>query len=449
MNITQQNTDELNAIVKIKLAPADYKKNVEKVINEQSKKAKIPGFRPGMVPASHIKRLYGKSILVDEINKILSETLNNYIQEKDLQLLGQPLPKVDETEDFKWDFEDEFEFNYELGLAPEININFSDKDNFDYYKVEADDETLNDRIKNLRKSYGKRSNPEISEADDLLYGDFKQLSPDGTIFEDGISNTNSIRTDLIDDSAIKASLVGLKKDDVVSIDLSEAFKGNASLIAKLLNIDEQYASELKSKFQLTIKNLNRVEEAEFNQEFFDKIYPEANIATEDEFRLKVKEELEGMMVGNSDSKLQGDIYEFALNKVDVKFPDAFLKKWLRSMNEENITDQQIENEYDGFQKNLKWTLIQNKIMKDSNIMIEPKDIVALAKQKIQAQFKMYSPEPITDEQLNEYSMNFLKDKERVSQLNEEARSIKVFEYLKGVISLKNKTIAYKEFLELK
>ncbi|MCY7363328.1 MAG: trigger factor [Ignavibacteria bacterium] len=449
MNITQQNTDELNATVKIKLDPSDYKKSVEKIISEQSKKAKIPGFRPGMVPASHIKKLYGKSILVDEINKILSETLTNYIQEKDLQLLGQPLPKIEETENFKWDFEDEFEFNYELGLAPTIDIQFSDNNSFDYYKVEADDETLNDRIKNLRKSYGKRSNPEISDQDDLLYGEFVQLSPDGTIFEGGVSNTNSLRTDLVENETIKASLIGLKKDDVVNINLSDTFDGNSSLIAKLLNIDEQYAAELKSKFQFTIKNINRVEEADLDQEFFDKIYPDAAVTTEEEFRSKVKEELEGMMVGNSDSKLQSDLYEYSLNHVNVSFPDTFLKKWLRSMNEENITDEQIESEYGGFQKNLKWTLIQNKLMKDHDINIDSKDIVKLAKQKIESQFRMYSQAPIQEDQLNEYVMNFLKDKERVSQLNEEARAVKVFEFLKSVVKLNNKTISYKEFLELK
>src|ERR1700733_8583009 len=212
MNISQEKIDNLNAVVKININPEDYQPRVDKAIKDQAKKAKIPGFRPGMVPASHIKRMYGKSILVDEINNMLSDTLNKYIEDEHLEILGQPLPKRDDDREYNWDFADNFEFNYELGLTPEFDIDFSSKDKLTQYIIKVDDETLASRIKNIRKSYGKMTNPDVSADDDVLYSELVQLSPDGSVFEGGISNTTSVRIDQIKDEAIKASLIGVKKD---------------------------------------------------------------------------------------------------------------------------------------------------------------------------------------------------------------------------------------------
>src|SRR5476651_1009290 len=209
MNISQEKIDNLNAILKINLNPEDYQPRVEKAIKDHAKKAKIPGFRPGMVPAAHIKRMYGKSILVDEINNLLHDTLNNYLNEQQLEVLGQPLPQMDDSKEYNWDFADNFEFNYEVGLAPEFAIDFNSKDKVTQYDIKVDPQTLADRIKNLRKSYGKMSNPDVSAEDDVLYAELKQLSPDGSVFEGGIQHTGSIRLDQVQDAAIKATLVGL------------------------------------------------------------------------------------------------------------------------------------------------------------------------------------------------------------------------------------------------
>ena len=269
MNITQEKINNLNSVVTVKIQPEDYLERVEKAIKTQAKKAKLPGFRPGMVPASHIKRMYGKSILVDEINNLLSDSLTSYINDNKIEVLGQPLPKVDTSKEFNWDYNEEFEFNYELGLAPEFEISLSDADKLTAYQIKADAETLESRIKNLRKSYGKMTNPEVSAEDDVLYAELVQLSPDGSVFEEGISNTASIRLDSIKDETISKSLVGLKIDDVVELDIKKAFDNDAAAIAKVLNIPEEDAAELQSKFRLTVKNINRLEEADINQEFFD------------------------------------------------------------------------------------------------------------------------------------------------------------------------------------
>ncbi|RYY33780.1 MAG: trigger factor family protein, partial [Sphingobacteriaceae bacterium] len=193
MNITQEQVDNLNTVLTININPEDYQQRVDKAIKDQAKKAKLPGFRPGMVPAGHIKKMYGKSILVDEINNLLSDSLNKYIDEQKLEVLGQPLPKVDDKKEYNWDFNDNFEFNYEVGLAPQFDLDFTSKDKLTQYVIKIDEETLAERVKNIRRAYGKMTNPEVSAEDDVLYAQLEQLSPDGSVFEDGINETASVR----------------------------------------------------------------------------------------------------------------------------------------------------------------------------------------------------------------------------------------------------------------
>ncbi|HEX8376924.1 MAG TPA: trigger factor [Pedobacter sp.] len=448
MNITQEKINNLNSVVTVKIQPEDYLERVEKAIKTQAKKAKLPGFRPGMVPASHIKRMYGKSILVDEINNLLSDSLTSYINDNKIEVLGQPLPKVDTSKEFNWDYNEEFEFNYELGLAPEFEISLSEADKLTAYQIKADAETLESRIKNLRKSYGKMTNPEVSAEDDVLYAELAQLSPDGSVFEEGISNTVSIRLDSIKDEAIGKSLVGLKIDDVVELDLKKAFDNDAAAIAKVLNIPEEDAAELQSNFRLTVKNINRLEEADYNQEFFDKIYPGGEVTSEEQFKAKVTEEIEGMMAQNADQKLHSDLIQYGLDKVQFELPDDFLKRWLKETNQ-NITAEELESGYNDFAKNLKWTLIENKIIKENKIEIKYEDVLASAKQKLDAQFRMYSPQALPEEQLAQYTVQFLQNKENANRTFEEVKAQKVFEYLKSVITLDKKEIDYNKFIELK
>lgn len=448
MDITQDKIDNLNSVLTVKINPEDYKERVEKAIKTQAKKAKLPGFRPGMVPAGHIKKMYGKNILVDEINNILNDTLSNYISENKLEVLGQPLPKTDDSKDFNWDFTDKFEFIYELGLAPEFDLDFSSKDKLTYYKLKVDEETLASRITNLRKSYGKMSNPDVSADDDVLYADLKQLSADGSVFEEGISNTASIRLDQVSDQKIRKTLIGLKKEDVLELDIQKAFGNDVTIIAKVLNISEDDAQDLKSKFQLHIKNINRLEEGDLNQEFFDKIFGPDIVKTEAEFKEKIREELEGMMVQNADQKLQADTLQYSLDKVKLNLPDEFLKRWLKATNEK-LSDEELAKGYDDFARNLRWTLIENKIIKDNKIEIKYEEVFAAAKNRLDGQFRMYSPQPLSEEQLGQYTAQFLQDKENANRIFEEVKAQHVFEYLKGVVTLDKKEIEYNKFLELK
>ncbi|WP_342331436.1 trigger factor [Pedobacter sp. FW305-3-2-15-E-R2A2] len=448
MNITQEKINDLNAVVKIKISPEDYTEKVDKSIREQAKKANLPGFRKGMVPAAHIKKMYGRSILVEEINTLLSETLSKHLTDNKVEILGQPLPVMDDTKEFKWDNTDEFEFDYELGLAPEVDVKITSKDKFTQFNVKADEETLASRIKNIRRSYGKMTNPEVSAEDDVLYAELAQLSADGSIFEGGINSTGSIRLDQVADKKILKSLVGLKKDDVVELDVQKAFDKNEVIIAKLLNIAEEDAKELQSKFQVTVKNVNRLEESDLNQEFFDKLFGEGVVTDEAGFTAKITEEVESMFKQDADRKLQNDMYTKLIESVKMELPDEFLRKWLKATNEK-LTEAELAEGYEDFAKNLKWTLIENKLIKDNSIEIKYEDVFATAKQRLDAQFRMYSPSPMPEDQLAQYTATFLKEKDNANRIFDEVKAIKVFEYIQSVATLDQKEIAYNKFIELK
>ena len=447
MNITQEKIDNLNAIVKINIDPADYQPRVEKAIKDQAKKATLPGFRKGMVPASHIKKMYGKSILVEEVNNLLSDSLNNYISEQKLAVLGQPLPKVDEKVVYNWDNTDNFEFNYELGLAPEFAIDFTSQDRLTQYVIKIDEVTLAERVKNIRRSYGKMTNPDLSAEDDVLYAQLTQLSPDGSVFDGGISNTTSIRLEQIADEQIKKSLVGVKKDDEIVIDVQQAYNNDAAKIAAILGIDENEAADLKSTFNLTVKNVNRLAESDLNQEFFDKLFGEGTVTDEAGFKAKITEELEGMMQQDAERKLQNDIYNYSIEKVQFELPDEFLKRWLKATNEK-LSSEELEGGYADFAKNLKWTLIENKIITENKIEIKYEEVVAAAKQSLDQQFRMYSPQPIAEEQLAEYAVQYLQNKENANKVFEEVKALKTMDFIKSVITLDKKDIFFNDFKEL-
>ncbi|MGZ3778234.1 MAG: trigger factor, partial [Mucilaginibacter sp.] len=418
MNISQEKIDNLNAVVTINIKPEDYTPRVDKAIKDHAKKAKIPGFRPGMVPPSHIKKMYGKSILVDEVNNLLSDTLNNYLNEQQLEVLGQPLPKMDDTKEYNWDFADDFEFNYEVGLAPAFDVNFSSKDKVTQYVIKADKDTLDARITNIRKSYGKMTNPDVSADGDVLYADLVQLSPDGSVFDEGITNTTSVRLEQVQDAKIKKSLIGLKKGDEVTLDIQKAYDHDAVRIAAILKIDEDTAAEVKSNFRLTVKNVNRLEESDLNQEFFDKLFGEGKVTTEEGFREEITNEVEAMFAQDADRKLQNDLYKLAIDKATFQLPDEFLKRWLKVTNDK-LSEEELAGGYDDFAKNLKWTLIENKIIKDNKIEINYEEVFQAAKARLDAQFRMYSPQPLSDEQLGQYTVQYLQNKDEANKIFEE------------------------------
>lgn len=447
MNITHQNTDALNAVITVELTPSDYNPQVDKAIKDQAKKAKLPGFRPGLVPTSHIRRTYGKAILFDEVNRLVNDKIGEYITEQKLEVLGQPLPKEDDNIDYNWDFKDTFSFNYEIGLAPEFESPFTEKTKFTEYVIKADEKTLEERMKSLRRSYGKMTNPEVSKDGDVLYAELTQLGADQQPLEEGLQKTASLRLDLVEDKKIKKSLIGLKKEDELVIDLVKALKKED--VSRVLGISEDEAGALENTtFKLAVKNINRLEEADLNEDFYTKLFGAGTVSNEEEFKTKVREEVEGMLVQNAEQKLQNDIYTEGMDKVKVDLPKEFLKRWLKATNPE-IGETELEEGFEDFLKNLKWTLIENQIIRANNLEVKYEEVLELAKGRIAAQLQMYGQGAPSDKELAQYAMQLLQDKEQANRLFEESKALKVFDYLKKLVKLQTKEIEYNKFLELK
>ena len=446
MNITQENIDELNAVLRVKVVAEDYLPEVENALKDHQKKASIPGFRPGKVPSGMIKKMYGKSILVNAINKLLNDSLYNYLNEYKIEVLGNPLPKADSDIHIDWDNQKEFEFLYEMGLAPKFNVELSAKEKFIYPTVKIDEEMITKYVTDISKRYGKVENVEISEAGDLLNGDFVELDANGEILAGGIFKTSSIFIDRVKGEDTKKALIGLKKDDKVILE-TQNLSDNAVDIASMLGIEKTAAEKLTSKIQFTVKNISRLAGSEINQDLFNKVYGEGNISSEEEFRAKIKDELSSMFANDSERKFYNDVVEHLMNKINFNLPNEFLKRWIIAANEKPVTPEQVESEFEGYSKGLKWSLIENKIIKDNNIQVSNEDVIEYTKVMILDQFAKYSPTPMGEEELNKTVQSVLSNKEEAKKIYEKLYGEKVMDLFKTKFTLENKEFSYDDFFK--
>lgn len=444
MNITQENIDELNAVLKVKVVAEDYLPKVETALKDYQKRASVPGFRPGKVPSGMIKKMYGKSILVDEINKLLNDSLYKYLQENKIEVLGNPLPKPDSKID--WDNQTDFEFLYEMGLAPKFNVELSNKDKFTYKTVKIDEELVNKYITDVAKRYGKVEQVEVSGAGDLLTGDFVELDAAGEIVAGGVFKTGNLFLERLKDEGVKTQLTGLKKDDKVILEAQKLAESPAEL-ANLLGIDKDAAEKFSAKLQFTVKNISHLAPADINQEFFNKIYGEGTVNSEEEFRAKVRQELAGIFVNDSERKFYNEVVEHLMNKISFDLPKDFLKRWIIAVNEKPVTAEQVEAEFDGYAKGLKWQLIENKIIKDNNIQVTKDEILAHTKELIIEQFGKFNPVPMEDEELEQTAQRVLANEEEAKKLYEKLYGQKILNLFKSKFSLENKEVSHDEFFK--
>lgn len=444
MNITQENIDELNAVLRVKVVAEDYLPKVENAIKEHQKKASVPGFRPGKVPAGMIKKMYWKSILVDEVNKLLNDSLYTYLNENKIEVLGNPLPKVDSTIRIDWDNQKEFEFLYEMGLAPKFELDITAKDKVTYRTVKIDDELVTKYVSDIAKRYGKVETADVSIEGDMLNGDFVEVTATGEIIPAGIFKTSSIFTDRVKDEATKKAFIGLKKDDKVVVDASK-LADSAADVANLLGITKEVAETTNAKVQFTVKNISRLSGADVNQELFDKIYGEGKVSGEAEFKSKVKEELAAMFVNDSEQRFFNDVVEYLLNKVKFELPNDFLKRWIVAVNEKPVTPEQVDNEYEGYSKGLKWSLIENKIIKDNDIKVSNEEVIESTKALILDQFAKYSPMPMQEEELNQTVQRVLANQEEAKKIYEKIYGDKVRALFKTKFTVENTELAYDDF----
>lgn len=447
MNITRESIDDLNAVLKIQVEKADYDGNVEKVLRDYRKKANIKGFRPGMVPIGLIKKMYGKAVQIDEINKVVTENIQKYLTDEKIEILGDPLPKIDDNEKIDFDTQESFTFSFELGLAPAFETKLSKKNKVTYYEIAADDKMKNDYLDNYTRRYGKFEKADISEEKDILKGKIEALDEKGIPLTDWISaDDTSLSIEVIKDKKIKKQFIGRAEKDSIDFDLRKTFP-NDNEIAGLLKKQKEEIVAADGDFRFTINEISRFRPAELNQELFDRIYGENIIHSEEEFRNRITEEITANLRNESEYKLSVDLKKLALEKSEFQLPDAFLKRWLLKVNEKT-TEELVEKEFDNFSRDLKWQLIRNKIARANELKITEEELLKEAEKITRYQFSQYGLFYATDEQVENYAKETLKREEDGKRIADKILEEKVNLILKDTVKLENKSVSIEEFNKL-
>jgi len=444
MNIVRKDLDLNNAIVTLSIEKADYTEKVDKKLRETRKKANIPGFRPGMVPAGLIKKMYGKQMVAEEINKMVSDQLYNYIRENNVNLLGEPLPNVTEQKVIDFDTQEDFEFVFDLGIAPEFEVELTKKDKVKFYTITVSDEMIENQVKSYTGRYGKYIQEEVVEEKDMLKGELLEMA-DGKVNESGIKVQDATLTAAyMKDDAQKALFVGAKKGDIITFNPTKAFESEAE-VSSMLKISKDAAKDVVADFQLKIESITRYHESAIDQELFDKVYGDGVVKTEEEFRAKIKENIQENLNADSEYKFGIDAQKVLVDKYnELVFPDAFLKRWVLSSNE-NITSETLEEDFPKMIENLKWQLIKNKLEKTNDVKVDKDDIDAYARKMAKAQFAQYGMIGMDDEIIANYAKDMMKKEETLRNIMEKVAEEKVLAAIKGSVKLENKEITIEEF----
>jgi len=444
MNIVRKDIDQNNAVLTLSIEKADYTEKVEKTLKEYRKKANVPGFRPGMVPVGLIKKMYGKAVLAEEINKIISDELYKYISDNKINMLGEPLPNETEQKEIDFNTQEEFEFVFDLGIAPEFEVELTGKEKVKYYTISVSDEMIDNQVKSYQSRYGKYIQEESVEEKDMVKGQLLELI-DGKVNESGIKLSDAVLTPgYMKDDAQKAIFVGAAKGATVVFNPSKAFDNDAEL-ASLLKVSKDEVKNIVADFQFTIEGITRYYDAEIDQELFDKVYGEGTVTSETEFRTKIQESIQENLSADSEYKFGEDAKEVLLAKYDsLTFPDAFLKRWLLATNT-NMTAETVETEYPKMIQDLKWQLIKDKVAKANELKVEAEDVNEYAKKIAKAQFAQYGMVGMDDEIVENYAKDILKKEETAKSIIERVVENKVFEVVKSKVKLDNKSISIDDF----
>ncbi len=439
MDITLDRKDSNEALIKITLKEADYQPQVTQKIKDYSRKAQIKGFRPGKVPFGLVKKMYGKSILVDEINNLLSRSINDYIKEQDLRILGDPLPNTEKSTNIDWDHQKEFEFEYEIGMVDDFKYDLSKKRKVTEYAITVDDKMVSEEVENLRKSYGDRINPEQAEASDILQGSFQHSAleepHEGSVFIEQVEKKE------------QKKFVGLKGEDQLEFDLKKAFKEPAHG-ARLLGMElEEFETLKDTKVTFTVKEISRMEPAELNQEFFDKLFGPEQVTSEDELKEKIKEYMSSNFQRETDRFLNDSIRDNMVGATKMELPDAFLKRWLVVSNQGKVSEQDVDQEYPRYAEEMKWNLIMNKIAEDHEVKVENEEVVSRAKDMIRAQLASSGLGDQMEDQLDVFADNYLKGEEgqNYMQVFNQVRGDKIMQHIREHISIAKKEVNLEQF----
>lgn len=446
MNIELQKTGDLTATLKIDLTNADYQDNVTKVLKDYQRKAQMPGFRPGKVPFGLTKKMYGQAATADEINKLLSDALDNYIRENNLQLLGNPLANTEKTEQVDFAEASEMSFYFDLAMAPTFEVTLSPELNIPYYNVEASDKMATDYLADIRQKQGEMSEVETIEKNDVVNGDFVELNEDGSVKDEGLKTSGFINTALLKDEAVVNSIVGLQVGSTITIKPSEITESNTDK-ATMLGIEPEAAEDINSSFNFTVATISRMNPAELNEEFFEKIFPGEEIKTEEEMLARIKKEASQSFGTESDRKFFNDALEAIISAANITLPDDFVKRWLVETNPDKLTAEDVERDYEGYGRSLRWQLIENKLVTEHNIGVSEEEV----KDVFRGYFRRPGSGEMDDEmkaRIDSIADSFMKNKEDAGRIRNQLFEKKLIDLIKEKVQPKQENLSYEEFVKL-
>ncbi len=436
MNITKEQIDDLNAVVKVAISKEDYQDKVEKILKDYRKQANIPGFRKGQVPMGLIKKQYGKAVLVDEVNKLLQDNLNKYLTEEKLDVLGNPLPK--QQENFDWD-KDHLDFEFELGLAPSFDVQLKTKKAVTQYKIVADKKMIDEQVERIQKQYGKLvSKSEVGKKDEVT-GTFANEAED-------IDHKTTIEIDKVKSKKALDTLTGKKVGEAVTLPTKGLFKEDY-LLSSALGINRDKADKLDTNVTFTIEEINEREPATLDQELFDKLFGKDKVTSEKELKDRIKEDSEKQFEQQSDQKLLNDITEKLIDETKFELPAEFLKKWIQISGEKPLSEDEAKEEFERSEKGLRYQLIEGKIIQENNLQVQFDELKEFAKGFIKSQMAQYGHLDPKDEELEGIAARVLGNQDEVRRLSEQLMSQKLLDLYKEKANLKVKEVSYDDFIK--
>ncbi len=447
MEIVQEQKGPLEAVLKVRLNEDDYGDQVEKELKNMQKKAQMPGFRPGKVPKGLVMKMYGKSILAEEVNKILADAVYKHIKENELNVLGNPLPDQEQADNIDWENQKEFELHYHIGLAPEINLELNEEIEVDYHKIRVEDEVVDNYIQDIRKRYGKMTNPGVAEAEDVAFGEFVEMEDEKTPKTEGHEHKSNVYIQYIRDEDLKKQLIGKKPGDSLVFDVKESV-GQDSEAAAMIGVKKEELDNYGPLFRFTIESISRVEPADVNSELFSKAAPEENVETEEQFREVVREQVSKQYQADADKHFKNLVMEKLLEVTKLDLPEEFLKKWLLDTNKEELSKEKVENEFDQFSDSFRWQLLENYLIKEYKIEVKPEEVNKQLEDFIRAQLKQYGQENVPQDILDQYVKNISGNKEEVKKVYDHLFDQKLLELFREKINLNTVETGYDDFVKL-
>ena len=436
MNITRENIDALNAVVKVDIAKEDYSDKVEKILSDYRKSANIPGFRKGHVPMSLVKKQYGKAVLVDEVNKLLQDAIGKYLVEEKLDVLGNPLPKP--QDDLDWDA-DAFSFEFELGLAPEFNVKLKGKKAITHYNIIADDKMVDNQVEHIQKQYGKLvSQNEITEGSEIT-GKFSNEA-------EGIENVATITLDKLKGKTNPKKFVGAKVGDVIKLKTKGLFNDDHDLM-HFLKVSHDDAHGLAIDVDFEVSEINDRELADLDQELFDKLFGPKVVTSVTELKEKIKADSEKQFAQQGDQKLLNDVTEYLVDSTKFDLPAEFLQKWMQTAGEEPMTEEQAKEEYEKSEKSMRYQLIEGKIIADNELQVQFDELKSYAMDMIKGQMAQFGQMNPAEKELEDIAARIMSNQDEVKRISDQLMSQKLLNLYKAEANLKTKEITYDDFVK--